>query len=72
MKIAVKHAFNFIFQHRVASLLACDRILVFEDGKVVEDGSPKDLMQRPMGFFSAMLRSAEEANETLSNSLKHS
>ncbi|XP_015595444.1 ATP-binding cassette sub-family C member Sur isoform X2 [Cephus cinctus] len=49
--------------HRVASLLDCDRVIVFDEGKVVEDGPPKDLMRRPMGFFSAMLRASEDTKE---------
>ncbi|XP_012273062.1 ATP-binding cassette sub-family C member Sur [Orussus abietinus] len=49
--------------HRVTSLLDCDRVLVLEEGRVVEDGSPSELVRRPMGFFSAMLRGVEDCNE---------
>ncbi|KAF6206403.1 hypothetical protein GE061_017636 [Apolygus lucorum] len=45
--------------HRLSTLLSCDRILVLEGGKVVEDGSPSDLLSRSMGIFSSMLRAAE-------------
>ncbi|XP_046482248.1 ATP-binding cassette sub-family C member Sur isoform X1 [Neodiprion pinetum] len=47
--------------HRVASLLDCDRVVVFDGGRVVEDGPPKDLLRRPTGVFSAMLKSSEES-----------
>ncbi|XP_076755199.1 sulfonylurea receptor isoform X2 [Xylocopa sonorina] len=46
--------------HRVSALLDCDRIIVFHEGKIVEDGSPRDLMQRQGGFFANMLKSNEE------------
>ncbi|XP_060812927.1 ATP-binding cassette sub-family C member Sur isoform X1 [Bombus pascuorum] len=49
--------------HRVSALLDCDRVIVFHDGKIVEDGLPADLMQRQGGFFANMLKSNEE-NET--------
>ncbi|KAK0080738.1 hypothetical protein PV325_013438 [Microctonus aethiopoides] len=49
--------------HRVASLLYCDKIVVFDEGKIVEEGSPKELSQRPMGFFAAMLRAGEITND---------
>ncbi|CAL7947692.1 unnamed protein product [Xylocopa violacea] len=47
--------------HRVSALLDCDRIIVFHEGKIVEDGSPGDLMQRQGGFFANMLKSNEES-----------
>ncbi|XP_017767068.1 PREDICTED: ATP-binding cassette sub-family C member Sur [Eufriesea mexicana] len=46
--------------HRVSALLGCDRVIVFHDGKIVEDGSPVDLAQRQGGFFANMLMSNEE------------
>ncbi|XP_043605687.1 ATP-binding cassette sub-family C member Sur isoform X3 [Bombus pyrosoma] len=49
--------------HRVSALLDCDRVIVFHDGEIVEDGLPADLMQRQGGFFANMLKSNEE-NET--------
>lgn len=46
-------------QHRATALLDCDRIVVFDDGKIIEDGSPADLMQRQNGIFSTMVRTVE-------------
>ncbi|XP_051156850.1 ATP-binding cassette sub-family C member Sur-like isoform X2 [Leptopilina boulardi] len=63
--VAFKKKVIITIAHRVASLLACDRILVFDDGKIVEDGSPKELIQHPMGFFSTMLRATENVDSIL-------
>ncbi|XP_053987096.1 ATP-binding cassette sub-family C member Sur [Hylaeus volcanicus] len=46
--------------HRAAALLDCDRIIVFHEGAIVEDGAPQDLMHRQAGFFANMLKSTEQ------------
>uniref|UniRef100_A0A1B6CN95 Uncharacterized protein n=1 Tax=Clastoptera arizonana TaxID=38151 RepID=A0A1B6CN95_9HEMI len=48
--------------HRLSGLLNCDRILVLESGKIVEDGPPAKLLRRSMGIFSTMLRAMEESS----------
>jgi len=42
--------------HRLASCLLCDRILVFDRGKIVEDGSHAGLM-KDNGLYAEMFRS---------------
>ena len=37
------------------------RVLVMGEGKVLEDGSPKELLKKPMGFFSALFRQEQKA-----------
>ncbi|XP_077281722.1 sulfonylurea receptor [Temnothorax americanus] len=49
--------------HRAAALLNCDRIIVFDEGKIIEEGSPADLMQRRNGVFSAMIKAVEQSGE---------
>ncbi|EGI61249.1 ATP-binding cassette transporter sub-family C member 9 [Acromyrmex echinatior] len=49
--------------HRAAALLYCDRIVVFDEGKIIEEGSPADLMQRQNGVFSAMIKVVEQSGE---------
>ncbi|XP_011881729.1 PREDICTED: ATP-binding cassette sub-family C member Sur [Vollenhovia emeryi] len=49
--------------HRAAALLDCDRIIVFDEGRIVEEGSPADLMQRQNGIFSAMIKAVEQNGE---------
>ncbi|XP_014489002.1 PREDICTED: ATP-binding cassette sub-family C member Sur [Dinoponera quadriceps] len=45
--------------HRAMALLDCDRIVVFEEGKIVEEGSPANLMQRQDGIFVTMMNAIE-------------
>ncbi|XP_046995474.1 ATP-binding cassette sub-family C member Sur [Schistocerca americana] len=46
--------------HRLRTILNCDRILVLDSGRIVEDGTPTQLLSRSMGIFSSLLRAAEE------------
>jgi ATP-binding cassette subfamily B protein len=39
--------------HRIATAMEADRIVVMEDGRIVEEGAPEDLVQRD-GPFSAL------------------
>lgn len=50
-------------QHRAATLLSCDRIVVLDEGKIIEDGSPIDLMQRQNGIFSSMVKMVDQSAE---------
>jgi ABC-type multidrug transport system fused ATPase/permease subunit len=43
--------------HRLANITDYDRVLVIGDGRVLEDGRPRELLKKPMGFFSALWRS---------------
>jgi len=36
--------------HRLSTVMNCDRIIVFDKGKIIEDGSPEELMEKK-GFF---------------------
>ena len=44
--------------HRLSTLRDADRILVFDDGKIVEEGNYLDLVQKG-GLFSELVMSAE-------------
>jgi ATP-binding cassette, subfamily B, bacterial HlyB/CyaB len=55
-----------IIAHRLAAVRNCDRIVSFEDGQIVEDGSHRDLVERPAGLYGRLWRmqsdsSAEDA-----------
>ena len=41
----------FIIAHRLTNVVECDRILVFDKGRIIEDGNPKELLQNPNGAF---------------------
>jgi ABC-type multidrug transport system fused ATPase/permease subunit len=41
--------------HRLNTLLDYDEIIVLSRGRIVEQGSPGELMSRPQGAFSMLL-----------------
>jgi ABC-type multidrug transport system fused ATPase/permease subunit len=41
----------FIIAHRVANVMGCDRILVFDQGELIQDGSPSELLEDKDGIF---------------------
>ncbi len=40
--------------HRLSTLKKMDRIIFIENGKIIEDGSPQELLQKPNGLFKKM------------------
>eukprot|EP00898_Chlorokybus_atmophyticus_P001163 jgi/Chlat1/2047/Chrsp17S02516 len=42
--------------HRIATVLACDRVLVLHEGKLVEEGPPGELMKDASSAFAALAR----------------
>ncbi|XP_048247435.1 ATP-binding cassette sub-family C member 5-like isoform X2 [Haliotis rufescens] len=48
-----------IIAHRLNTVLSCDRIMVMEDGKVVEFDKPSALMSKSDSKFKAMLEATE-------------
>lgn len=47
-----------IIAHRLSTLDITDRVLVVEDGRLVEDGTPQELLARGSGAFAALCRDA--------------
>ncbi|MEM6679303.1 MAG: ABC transporter ATP-binding protein, partial [Pseudomonadota bacterium] len=43
-----------VIAHRLATVERMDRILVFEQGRIVEDGAPAELMARQGGLYRAL------------------
>ncbi|MEM8761000.1 MAG: ABC transporter ATP-binding protein [Pseudomonadota bacterium] len=43
-----------VIAHRLATVERMDRILVFDRGRIVEDGAPADLMSREGGLYRAL------------------
>ena len=43
-----------VIAHRMRTVEAADKIVVLKDGKIAEEGSPKDLYQRENGIFRRM------------------
>ncbi|XP_035695292.1 ATP-binding cassette sub-family C member 9-like isoform X1 [Branchiostoma floridae] len=42
--------------HRIATILNSDRILVLDQGKVVENDTPKKLLKQPDGLFASLVK----------------
>ncbi|XP_078610721.1 ATP-binding cassette sub-family C member 9-like isoform X2 [Branchiostoma floridae x Branchiostoma japonicum] len=42
--------------HRIATILSSDRILVLDQGKVVENDSPDKLLTQPNGLFASLVK----------------
>ncbi|MCS6243875.1 MAG: ABC transporter ATP-binding protein [Opitutus sp.] len=46
---------TFIVAHRLSTLRGVDRVLVFQRGKIIEDGSVSALLARPNGHFARLM-----------------
>ena len=55
---AAAHATVLIIAHRLPTLAACDRILLMQDGAIIEAGTPAALAANPASAYSALLRAA--------------
>ncbi|MFT3766891.1 MAG: ABC transporter ATP-binding protein [Minicystis sp.] len=45
-----------LIAHRLASTTRADRVVVMDEGRVVEEGPPADLLRRPNGRYRRMMR----------------
>lgn len=52
---------TFIVSHRLSALRSVDRLLVFEAGKIIEDGTPDALLAQPNGVFARLHSLASDA-----------
>lgn len=43
---------SIVIAHRLTTVEKCTRLVVIEDGKVVEEGAPKDLKKKDGGYFA--------------------
>jgi ATP-binding cassette subfamily B protein len=50
-----------IIAHRLSTVEIADRVLVLEDGRIVEDGSPSDLVDRAGGHYAALHAAWQES-----------
>jgi len=52
-----------VIAHRLSTVRALDRILVFDRGRVVEDGAHAALIRRPNGAYRALFERQSELAE---------
>lgn len=57
----MRFIFTFRWQHRLTTLLNYDRIIVMENGSIVEEGTPDELRHKVGGKFASMLYSSVQS-----------
>ena len=62
---AWKDATLLVISHDIAEALTFDRVLVLEQGRIIEDGDPEELARRPGSRFAAMLEAERAVREEL-------
>ena len=40
-----------VIAHRLSTVISADRLLVVDDGRIIEEGSPKDLLNNKNSYF---------------------
>ena len=50
-----------VIAHRIETITDSDKLLVMNEGRVVEQGSPAELRNRTGGTFARLVRGAEAA-----------
>ena len=48
--------------HRLHTIMDSDRVLVLDDGKVLEYDTPAALLEKPYGAFKGMVDAADNAH----------
>lgn len=51
-----------VIAHRINTIMDSDMLLVLSDGKLVEQGSPSELSQKPGGTFARLVQAAQQAH----------
>lgn len=51
-----------IIAHRIDTVMDCDLLLVLDNGRLLETGSPEELMKKRHGVFAGMVHAAKAAS----------
>ena len=52
---------SLVIAHRLTTVEKCNRLVVLEDGKIAEEGSFQELMNKENGYFANMAASMKKA-----------
>jgi ATP-binding cassette subfamily B protein len=50
----MEHKTSLVIAHRLSTIKHADRILVFEDGKITEDGTHAQLLKKSGGLYKTL------------------
>ena len=51
-----------VIAHRINTIMDSDMLLVLSGGKLVEQGSPSELSQKPGGTFARLVQAAQQSH----------
>jgi ATP-binding cassette, subfamily B, bacterial len=55
LQALMAHRTSFVIAHRLSTIIHADRILVIEDGKIIEQGRHEELLRHPTGRYREMV-----------------
>lgn len=53
---------SFVIAHRLSTIISCDRILVIQNGRIIEDGNHRDLLKNRGYYFRLYTNQFKEEN----------
>ena len=51
--------------HRLKTVINSDRIIVMSEGRIIEEGSPEELLRKEGGIFAGMWNEARRAKQDI-------
>ncbi|HEX3824037.1 MAG TPA: ABC transporter ATP-binding protein [Mycobacteriales bacterium] len=61
LRTVLKDRTALIIAHRLSTVAIADRVLVMADGRIIEDGTPSDLLEEGTGEYAALTRAWRES-----------
>ena len=61
----MKDRTSLVIAHRLTTIERCGRVVVVDDGKIVESGKFKDLQNKQDGYFASMVISMKKKESTM-------
>jgi ATP-binding cassette, subfamily B, bacterial HlyB/CyaB len=62
MRHIVRSRTVIVIAHRLAAVRGCDRIIALQDGRIVEDGTHRELIDMPTSLYGRMWRIQSEGS----------